>query len=32
MRPPLRSRKKSLPDLGAFFAAASLGVEAIAFM
>ena len=32
MRPPLRSRKKSLPDVGAFFASASIGVEAIALM
>jgi hypothetical protein len=32
MRPPLRSRKKSLPDLGALSAAASIGVEAIALM
>jgi hypothetical protein len=32
MRPPLRSRKKSLPDVGAFFAATSIGVEAIALM
>jgi hypothetical protein len=31
MRPPPRSRKKSLPDVGAFFAA-SIGVEAIALM
>ena len=27
-----RSRKKSLPDVGAFFASASVGVEAIALM
>ena len=31
-RPPLRSRKKSLPDVGAFFVSASIGVEAIALM
>jgi helix-turn-helix protein len=32
MRPPLRSRKKSLADVCAFFASASIGVEAIALM
>jgi hypothetical protein len=32
MRPALRSRKKSLPDVGAFFASAATGVEAIALI
>jgi len=32
MRPPLRSRKKSLPDVSALFVSASIGVEAIALM
>src|SRR5579863_3063769 len=32
MRPPLRSRKKSRPDVGAFFAPASIDVEAIALI
>jgi hypothetical protein len=32
MRPALRFRKKSLPDVGAFFASAFIDVEAIALM
>jgi hypothetical protein len=32
IRPALRSRKKSLPDVGAFFAPAPIGVETIALM
>jgi len=32
IRPALRSRKKSLADMVAFFASASVGVEAIALM